>query len=108
MLSNTHLHDHLGAMLYNEYFQPRKLTIYRVARDAGIAGAALCGVLGGKKRLPVREALLLARYFGVEEDLFARMQLSHEVRIEKEKMAAEKMGTDLFSTLWAPTQGGSS
>ena len=91
MLSNADVNDHLGAMLHNDYFQPRNLTIYRVAKDTGIAKADLCGVLGGKKRLPVREALLLARYFGVEEDFFAAMQLRQELRIEKEKMAAVQL-----------------
>ena len=34
---------------------------------------------------------VLARYFGVEEDFFAVMQLRQELRIEKEKMAAVQL-----------------
>lgn len=83
--TNGEVKEHLGMMLEKEYFLPRKLTIYRVAKDTGVSKKMLCGVLSGRRRLPVQEALVLARYFGKEEEFFARTQLEYELRIEKRK-----------------------
>jgi len=72
--------DHLGAMLMDDYFLPRNLSIYRVAKDTGIPRRILTGALTGRDRLPVREAVLLARYFGEEDGLFAQRQLEFDLR----------------------------
>jgi plasmid maintenance system antidote protein VapI len=76
--------DHLGAMLDRQYFLPRNLSIYRVAKDTGISPKILCGTLTGRMRLPIKDGLVLARYFGEEEGFFARMQLEYDLRIEKQ------------------------
>lgn len=86
MLSNGEVKDHWGTILEKEYFLPRKLSIYRVAKDTGVSQKILCGVLSGRRRLPLQEALVLARYFGREEDFFARAQLEYELGIEKQRM----------------------
>lgn len=81
--------DHLGMMLEREYFLPRQLSIYRVIKDTGIDGRILCRTLAGRQRLPLREALLLARYFGEEDDFFARKQLEYDLQVEKEQREKE-------------------
>lgn len=75
--------DHLGAMLLHDYFLPRNLSIYRVAKDTGIPRRVLTGTLTGRDHLPVRDAVLLARYFGEEDGLFAQRQLEFDLRNEK-------------------------
>lgn len=75
--------DHLGAMLMHDYFLPRNLSIYRVAKDTGIPRRVLTGTLTGRDHLPVRDAVLLARYFGEEDGLFAQRQLEFDLRNEK-------------------------
>ena len=85
MLLNREGKNNLGSMLEKEYFLPRKLSIYRVAKDTGVSKKNLCGIITGRQRLPVKEALVLARYFGVDEDSFARMQLEYDLRREKQK-----------------------
>lgn len=86
MLTNGVVTDHLGKMLEENYFLPRKLTIYRVAKDTGIEKETICKVLTGRQPLRVKEAVLLARYFGEKEDFFAEMQLQYELRSEKQDM----------------------
>ncbi len=89
MLLNVEGKNNLGTMLENEYFLPRKLSVYRVAKDTGVSKKALCEILTGRQRLPVKEAVVLARYFGVEEDSFARLQLDYELRSEKQRLQKE-------------------
>lgn len=86
MLPNVEVSTNLGTRLEKEYFQSRKLSIYRVAKDTGVSKKMLCGVLSGRQRLPVREALMLARYFGEAEDFFAKLQLEDELRSEKKRL----------------------
>ena len=80
MLTTAKIGEHPGKVLARDFFEPRHLTIYRVARETGIDRRAIGGVLTGKKPLPLREAVLLARYFGQEEDFFAQLQLRHDLR----------------------------
>jgi addiction module HigA family antidote len=89
MLLNVEGKNNLGTMLEKEYFMPRKLSLYRVAKDTGVSKKTLCEILTGRQRLPVKEALLLARYFGVEEDSFARLQLEYDLRSEKQRLQHE-------------------
>lgn len=86
MLVNMEAKDHLGKMLEANYFSPRKLSIYRVAKDTCINTKTICGVLCGRKRLPVKEAVLLARYFGERDDFFAKMQLEADLKFEKQRL----------------------
>lgn len=83
MESQTARQDHLGTLLDREFFLPRNLTIYRVAKDTGINPKLLCGTLTGRQILPVRDAITLARYFGVNEEFFAQKQLDYELKREQ-------------------------
>ena len=71
----TTTQDHPGTFLMNQYFIPRNLTIYRVAKDTGIDRVAIARVLCGRQGLQTREAVLLARYFGEKDDCFASLQI---------------------------------
>lgn len=79
-------HEHPGSLLMHQYFIPRNLTIYRVAKDTGIDKVAMARLLCGKERLQIKEAVLLARYFGEKDDFFASHQLQHEICLEQQRM----------------------
>ena len=80
--------SHLATILAQNYFLPRNLSIYRVAKDTGIQGKLLCGILTGRQRLSVRETLLLDRYFNEEDGFFAKIQLDYEVRNERQRLTS--------------------
>ena len=46
---------------------------------SGTVFRAIYATEENKKPLPLREAVLLARYFGQEEDFFAQLQLRHDL-----------------------------
>ena len=89
MSRNIEDHLHLGEMLDKKYFQPRQLTIYRVVKETGIDPKLLCGTLTGRQHLPIKEAILLARYFNEEDDCFVRDQLEFDLRKERRHMDNE-------------------
>jgi addiction module HigA family antidote len=80
--------EHPGSLLMHHYFIPRNLTIYRVAKDTGIDKVAMARLLCGKEKLQIKEAVLLARYFGEQDDFFASLQLQHDIRLEQQRMRA--------------------
>ncbi len=77
--------QHPGSILMHEYFIPKNLTIYRVAKDTGINKVAITQVLCGKRGLQIDEAVLLASYFGEREDFFTNMQLQHDLCVVQEQ-----------------------
>lgn len=84
MLLHGERNDHLGMLLEKEYFLPRNLSIYRVVKDTGIEGRILCRTLAGRQKLQLKEAVLLARYFGEEDGFFAKKQLEYDLQNEQE------------------------
>ncbi len=86
MSRNIEGHRHLGEMLDKRYFQPRQLTIYRVVKETGVNPKILCGALTGRQPLPIREAILLARYLGEDEDFLVKSQLEFDLREHKRQM----------------------
>lgn len=78
--------DHPGTILMHNYLIPNNLTIYRVARDTGIDKKEMTRVLCGRQSLPVKDAVLLARYFGVTDDFFAVLQLRHDLCREQARL----------------------
>ena len=80
--------DHPGTVLMHHYLIPNNLTIYRVAKDTGIDKKAMTRVLCGRESLPVKEAVLLARYFGEADDFFASLQLRHDLCREQERLTS--------------------
>lgn len=78
--------DHPGTVLMHNYLIPQNLSIYRVAKDTGIDKKTMTRVLCGRQALLVRDAVLLARYFGETDDFFAGLQLRHDLRREQERL----------------------
>ena len=78
--------EHPGTILMHNYFIPKNLTIYRVAKDTGIDKKAMTRVLCGRQSLPIKEAVLLARYFGEADDFFAGLQLRHDLHREQQHL----------------------
>nr|WP_321466437.1 HigA family addiction module antitoxin [uncultured Desulfobulbus sp.] len=80
--------DHPGTLLMHQYFIPRNLTIYRVAKDTGIDKVAITRVLCGRRGLQIEEAVLLARYFGENDHFFANLQLQYDLCRMQEQTTA--------------------
>ena len=55
-----------GELLLKEFIQPNSLTVYRVAKDAGIPQSTLQLTVTGKRPISAEMALRLGVYFGID------------------------------------------
>ena len=77
---------HPGDILRTEFFEPRKLTSYRVAKDLGVTLPRLNDILLKKRGISIEMGLLLAHYFGTTEDFFVTLQCEYDRRTCKQKL----------------------
>ena len=74
------LHNpHAGEMLASEFMEPLGLAPADLAAELRVSVDGLQEVLSGKRRLTGDLDLRLARYFGMSEGFFLRLQDSYEL-----------------------------
>ena len=74
------LHNpHAGEMLTSEFMEPMQLAAADLAVALRVSADSLQEVLDGKRRLNGDLDLRLARYFGMSEGFFLRLQDSYEL-----------------------------
>ncbi|MEE2717589.1 MAG: HigA family addiction module antitoxin [SAR324 cluster bacterium] len=76
--------EHPGTFLKEEFMEPLGVTASRLSRDAGIQPMAISEILRGKRRITPRTGLRLAKFFGVSEGYFVRLQAQYEMDVVKE------------------------
>lgn len=81
--------EHPGIFLKEEFMDPFGLSAYRVAMDAKIPNMAISEILRGVRSITPRVGIRLAKYFGVSEGYFARLQLQYDIDRIKENEAEE-------------------
>ena len=75
-----------------EFIKPMKLTVYRVAKDSGIAQSTLAAVVSGQRSASAETAMRLGLYFGMDAQFWLNLQTRYDLmmlddkrnRIEKE------------------------
>jgi addiction module HigA family antidote len=79
--------EHPGVLLKDEFLVPLGLTAYRVSKETGINETALGQILKGKRSISPLNGLKLARFFGLSDDYFVRIQMRYDLDnvAEKEK-----------------------
>ena len=65
---------HPGKLLLHEFIKPMNLTVYRVAKDSGIAQSTLAAIVAGKRSSSAETALRLGLYFGVDAQFWLNLQ----------------------------------
>jgi antitoxin HigA-1 len=76
---------HPGELLLEEFIKPNKLSIYRVAKDAGIARPTLQSVVSGQRGFSAETALRLGLYFGIDAQFWLNLQSEYDLRIAQER-----------------------
>ena len=64
---------HPGKLLLEEFIKPMKLTVYRVAKDSGIAQSTLAAVVSGRRATSAETAMRLGLYFGVDAQFWLNL-----------------------------------
>lgn len=81
--------EHPGIFIKEEFLEPLNLSAYRVSKDTGISSMALSEILRGLRNITPRIGIRLAKYFGVSEGFFSRLQLQYDIDLVKEHEGQE-------------------
>lgn len=87
-MSNMIPLEHPGVILLEEFIEPLGLTPYKVAKEIGIQQTALGEILKGKRGISTSVGLKLAKFFGMSEEYFVKIQTQYEIDKTKVKQKA--------------------
>ena len=76
----------------DEFIKPMNLTVYRVAKDSGIAQSSLAAIVNEQRSISAETAMRLGLYFGMDAQFWLNLQTRYDLmmldrkrsRIEKE------------------------
>lgn len=69
-----------GQVLGSEFMVPRMMSASLLARALGVPVNRITDILGGKRRITARTALLLAEYFHTSPEFWLRLQMDADLR----------------------------
>ncbi len=75
---------HPGELLLKEFIRPNGLTVYRVAKDAGIPQPTLQLLVSGQRSISAETALRLGAYFGIDAQFWLNLQSEYDLRLARE------------------------
>ncbi len=76
---------HPGEILLKEFITPNGLSVYRVAKDTGLAQPTLQLIVTGKRSITAETALRLGLYFGIDAQFWINLQSEYELRIARDR-----------------------
>jgi addiction module HigA family antidote len=65
---------HPGKLLLEEFIKPMNLSVYRVAKDAGIPQSSLAAIAAGQRSISPESAMRLGLYFGMDAQFWLNLQ----------------------------------
>lgn len=81
------LHNpHTGEILLEEFLKPLGLSQSALARAVGVPPRRINEIVLGKRAVTADTDLRLARYFGMSEGFFLRLQADYDLEEQKRKL----------------------
>jgi addiction module HigA family antidote len=80
---------HPGEILLEEFLKPMALSQTSLARAVGVPPRRINEIVLGKRAVTADTDLRLARYFGVSDGFFLRMQNDYELMEQRRKIGAK-------------------
>jgi addiction module HigA family antidote len=74
-----------GEILLEDFMEPLKISINRLARDLVVPPNRISEIVNGKRAITADTALRLERYFQVEAQFWLNLQSEYDLRIMKRK-----------------------
>ncbi len=79
----------VGEILLEEFLKPMDLSQNALARAINVSPRRIKEIVLGKRGVTADTDLRLARYFGMSDGFFLRLQMDYDLRVER--LALEKM-----------------
>ena len=73
----------ISEILKEEFMEPLGLSAYRLAKDIHVPVSRIQEILNGRRSISADTSLRLAKYFGVSEGYFLRLQMDVDIRTAK-------------------------
>ena len=73
----------ISEILKEEFMEPLGLSAYRLAKDIHVTVSRVQEILNGTRSISADTSLRLAKYFGVSEGYFLRLQMDVDLRTAK-------------------------
>jgi antitoxin HigA-1 len=84
------LHNpHPGEILGEEFMKPMGITQNALARAIGVPPRRINEIVQGKRAITADSDLRLARYFGISDGFFIRLQADYELMERRREIAGE-------------------
>lgn len=77
---------HPGEILREEFLQPLNLSAYRLAKDIGVPVNRITSILKEERSISPETGLLLARYFGVSDELWINLQTHYDMECARDAL----------------------
>ena len=86
---------HPGEILREEFLKPMDVSSYRLAKDIGVPVNRITAIIKEERAISPETALLLARYFGVSDELWSNLQAHYDMECAKDALKGrlKKMST---------------
>lgn len=78
---------HPGEILREEFLLPMGLSAYRLAKDIGVPVNRITAITKEERAISPETGLLLARYFGVSDELWSNLQIHYDIECAKDAMS---------------------
>jgi addiction module HigA family antidote len=69
----------------NEFIKPMNLSVYRVAKDSGIAQSTPAAIVAGQRSVSTESAMRLGLYFGVDAQFWLNLQTRYALMMLDDK-----------------------
>jgi len=80
---------HPGEILLEEFLRPMQLSQTALARSIGVPPRRINEIVLGKRTITADTDLRLARYFGLSDGFFLRMQIDHDLMARRRQLGAK-------------------
>lgn len=74
---------HPGEILREEFLGPMGITAYRLAKETGIPQTRISQILKGKRGISADTSIRFAKFFGLSEQYWIKLQNLYDVEAEK-------------------------
>ena len=79
----------VGEILKEEFMEPLNVSAYKLANDVHVPVSRVQDILHGRRKITVDTSLRLAKYFGVSDDFFLKIQNDIDLRNTKMNLKKE-------------------
>lgn len=77
---------HPGEILLEDFLKPMGISAYKLAKDIDVPLNRITAITKKQRAISAETALLLARYFGVSDNLWANLQSHYDLECAKDSL----------------------